>query len=274
MTVFFVCERAMSELSIIGLGWLGEPLAHALLARGMTITGSVTSEAKACRLRAEGVHALCWQATQGMPLPAELVAPVMIVMLPPGRCHDYLDALSSIVTAMRLHGGKQLLFISSTSVYGLTDTGCEVWQSHPDEERGQLLLAAERLLIQSGFLVTIVRAAGLFGPGRYPGRFLAGRKTSRAGAPVNLVHQADMIGITSNILTQGAWGQLFNACAPSHPTRRAFYERACTLAGLPLPEFSDESMAGKQIDGSLVERVLGYRYTYPDPSAALMSLLA
>ena len=264
----------MSQLSIVGLGWLGEPLAHALTAEGMLVVGSVTSEAKACRLRAQGLTVQCWQAALEQPLPASLVAPIMILTLPPGRCPDYLAALTAIIESMKRQGGQKVLFISSTSVYGVDDLGIESRHPQPDEARGELLLAAERLLMKSGLTHTIVRAAGLFGPGRYPGRFLAGRQTTRGGAPVNLVHQADMLGIIRAILAQEAWGMLFNACAPSHPTRRAFYTRACTLAGLPLPEFVDDEVAGKQIDGSLVERVLGYHYQYPDPSAALVSLLA
>lgn len=263
----------MSEVSIIGLGWLGEPLAHALMAEGLGVVGSVTSEAKASRLQAEGVAAYCWQSQSGQPFPAHLVAPLMIVTLPPGRCPDYLATLTILLRAMKQHGARQLLFVSSTSVYGVADAGSESWHPTPDEARGELLLAAERLLMTSGLPLTVVRAAGLYGPGRYPGRFLSGRRTSGGGAPVNLVHQADMIGIIRTIVARGAWGALFNACAPGHPSRRAFYERACTLAGLPQPEFVDDGVAGKQIDGSLVERLLGYSYLYPDPSVALGSLL-
>ena len=79
------------------------------------------------------------------------------------------------------------------------------------------------------------------------------------------MHREDVIGIVEQILRQQSWGELFNLCAPGHPSRQAFYTLACELAGLPLPRFTDQLAGGKQIDGSKVCRVLGYAYQYPDP---------
>lgn len=121
----------MSELSIIGLGWLGEPLARVLATEGMTVMGSVSSEVKAARLQAEGIMAHCWRAELGEPLPTAPARPIMIVMLPPSRCPDYLVVLTTILASMEQYGGQKLLFISSTSVYGMNDSGAESWSPIP-----------------------------------------------------------------------------------------------------------------------------------------------
>lgn len=64
------------DISIIGLGWLGWPLAKQLMASGYNVRGSVTSIAKQQQLSAElpemNVH--CWQADEQVALPEALLA--------------------------------------------------------------------------------------------------------------------------------------------------------------------------------------------------------
>jgi nucleoside-diphosphate-sugar epimerase len=90
-------------------------------------------------------------------------------------------------------------------------------------------------------------------------------------APVNLVHLVDVVSILLLILQQQRWGEVFNACAPAHPSRREFYSQACDRLAIPRPLFGHEAASGKQIDGSKVERMLGYSYQIPDPLAWLSS---
>ena len=117
-------------------------------------------------------------------------------------------------------GIKRLLYVSSTSVYGGAGAMAEDQPARPDTARGEQMLAAEQAVLHCGIGdITLLRPAGLYGPGRYPGRFLAGKTCAQGGQGVNLVHREDVIGIVAQILRQQAWGQLFNVCAPLHPSR-------------------------------------------------------
>lgn len=262
----------MDRISIIGLGWLGLPLAQALQARGFSVAGSCTTPEKSQQLSVAGIRATCWNGDSGEPVPETLCAETMILTLPPSRCQDYLGLLQRLLSQFAEAGCQQLILISSTSVYGAAATGHEEAEPCPDSARGERMLHAEQLVRTSRIPQwAILRPAGLFGPGRHPGRFLSGKATDDGRAPVNLVHLVDVVGILLLILQQQRWGEVFNACAPAHPSRREFYSQACDRLAIPRPLFGHEAASGKQIDGSKVERMLGYSYQIPDPLAWLSS---
>ena len=122
------CERLLgrfrrsTHLSIIGLGWLGWPLAKQLAASGYHVRGSVTSMTKKQQLATEKpeIDVQCWQADEQAELPDSLFAPLMIITIPPGKLSRYFEALQSLVLQARQHGVQHLIYISSTSVYGGT----------------------------------------------------------------------------------------------------------------------------------------------------------
>lgn len=263
-----------NAISIIGLGWLGWPLAKQLVAEGYQVTGTVTTVAKQQRLAVEepAVSILCWQAEEQ--LPPSLCAPVMVITLPPGKLDDYAVALQTLITRAREGGVCHLIYISSTSVYGEKGHCDESSPLMPETAQAVSLVQVEQFVQQAGFpFCTILRPSGLFGPGRYPGRFLSGKTLAGGGRVVNLVHQTDVIGVIS-VLLQQPCNDIFNLAAPDHPTRAQFYGQACQHAGLPLPQFSDMDDDGKLIDGGRVESVLGYHYQVRDLMAWLQSATA
>jgi nucleoside-diphosphate-sugar epimerase len=116
----------------------------------------------------------------------------------------------------------------------------------------------------------VLRFAGLIGPGRHPARFLAAKKGVPApNAPVNLIHLDDCCGIIETIIEKRLEGT-FNACAPSHPARREFYEIACSHLGIAPPEFdeTDES-AGREISIVKLLEETGYNFIHSDLYKAL-----
>ncbi|WP_250885952.1 SDR family NAD(P)-dependent oxidoreductase [Shewanella jiangmenensis] len=213
--------------------------------------------------------------------PALLDADVLVINLPPGlRRGDsgYLERLSRLIVAMKT-APKRLIFISTTGVYpDLVQTMTES-DACVHSPVAAVLLGAETLF--AGLNTTVVRFAGLVGPGRHPGRFFAG-KTCVGGAnmPVNLVHLADCIAAVQLLISAPDVEAVYNLCAPIHPDKKTFYTEAARLAGLPLPDFVADDLAdsaadaqdnkgGKTIDGSLICRVHGFEYRYCDPMALL-----
>ncbi len=259
------------RITIIGLGWLGQALAMRWQQHGGQVFGSCRTAEKRTQLQQQGVSAFTWQSGEPVELPS---ADCLVLTLPPSTfaatgTADYVSALAQCVQAAADKGYRQVIQISSTGVYGRQDSGRDDQPIHPDSERGQLLWRAEQAIRQGPLPWTILRSAGQIGPGRHPGRFLAGKTVSDGGAPVNLVHQQDLVTVLCALLERPCPGETFNLCAPDHPSREQFYTAACAAAGLPIPVFRDQSTLGLCIDGRRVMEVVGCHYAVTDLMAWL-----
>ena len=116
------------------------------------------------------------------------------------------------------------------------------------------------------FQTTIVRFGGLIGYSRNPGKFFSNARQVRdPDANVNLIHRDDCINIISQIVEQGVWGEDFNCCADTHPSKREFYTQATQRIGAAAPDFDESSdMSFKIISNQKVKRVLNYSFMHPD----------
>ena len=176
-----------------------------------------------------------------------------------------IDGFRRLVGKIEASPVAAVLFVSSTSVYPMDSQ--LVAESDGAETPDHPLVSIENLFRQSRkFRTTIVRFGGLIGASRHPGRFFRGNKTvSNPDAGVNLIHQQDCLKIIERIVSGQVWGETFNACADTHPSKRAFYSRAASLAGAPAPFFAaSDSQPGKIIDNRKLKRVLDYQFQHPD----------
>jgi len=257
-------------VSILGCGWFGQALADALLRKGTAVQGSTTSPDKLAVLQNAGVIPylidLAGEADPGV-YASFFSCDVLVVSIPPRVLQQpagsFLKQVEKLIGLLCRYEAKQIIFISSTSVYG-DNCGSvdERDEPKPDHVSGEVLLAAERMFReQTLFRTAIVRFGGLIGPGRDPGRFFAGKKDVPNGlAPVNLIHLRDCIGICQAVLQKQWYGYTLNACAPQHPSRKGFYTKASHDAGLELPEFVDESVAVKIVNSVYAGPELGYEF--------------
>jgi nucleoside-diphosphate-sugar epimerase len=266
-------------VSILGCGWFGRALAGALIAKGITVKGSTTSQEKLDELSALDIKPyLINLSDEGKNDTGFFDCDVLIVSIPPkfrkGESSAFIPKIEHLIKLIKQHQINHVIYTSSTGVYG--DHQCivnELDEAKPENEPGQLLRKAEQLFkTQTNFKPTIIRFAGLVGPGRHPGRFFAGKTNVPNGlSAVNMVHLDDAVGITIAVIEKAARGQLFNACAPSHPTRAEFYTRFTNQLELPLPEFADGSAILKQIESVNVQAQLAYRFKYDDWLSAVLS---
>lgn len=259
-------------------------MADALVAAGYHVKGSTTRETQRDVLRESGVEPYVLRfmpKLEGNPQDF-FACDVLVVTIPPKPPipqqdeQVYLEALVHELYK-RLEPATKLIVTSSTSVYAkrgmLVDETDDVM---PESSRGQALRAYEQALQRCP--VAILRLAGLFGQGRQPGRFLAGRiNLAGAASPVNMVHGDDVVAIISQLITQlladndAVLEDIFNVCADSHPTRQDFFTKAAELMGLTPPTFSDEPAPYVLVNNQKLKRVLGYEYTYGDVLEALTS---
>ncbi len=125
------------------------------------------------------------------------------------------------------------------------------------------------------FKTTVLRFGGLIGEDRHPIKFLAGRENlENPEAPINLIHQLDCIGIIEAIICHPeisgqndklSFGEIFNAVAPFHPTRKVYYSQKALELNLPKPEFNENKPSvGKIISSEKVTTILGYVFQKPE----------
>ena len=283
----------MTQISILGCGWLGLPLAKALLENGFLVKGSTTSVGKLSVLENSGIQPYLINLTPtlskgegGETIEAFLESSkTLIIDIPPklrgNSKEDFVGKIKTLIPFIEKSSIENVLFISSTSVYGDTSSfDCaqddtlsvtEETKLNPDTESGKQLVKVEQLLQSNlNFKTTILRFGGLIGEDRHPIKFLAGRKNiENPNAPVNLIHQEDCVGIILEILRQAQKDKLersetFNAVTPFHPSRKEYYTQKAIDLALDLPEFNAEnSNFGKTISSSKIEKVLGYVFVKP-----------
>jgi len=258
------------QISILGTGWLGLPLAKAIVNNGMAVKGSTTTPEKLLVLKEAGIDPYLIDLDKD---PSEVIgnflhgSELLIINIPPRvKASDatYAERLSILLPFLGQEEVSKVLFVSSTSVYADNDDlVTEFTLPIPDTESGKQVLEAELLFEEAtAFKTSIIRFGGLIGAGRHPVKFLAGRENlANPDAPVNLIHQDDCIGIILKIIGANSWGEVFNGVFPNHPSREVYYTTQAKEFGLPLPQFNhNEPSVGKTVVGDKVPAVLGYTY--------------
>ena len=278
----------MKQISILGCGWLGLPLAKTLLENGFKVNGSTTSDTKISVLEKNGIqpYLVALTAVEGFNDEKEINlflknSEILIIDIPPKLrvtvSENFVKKIQNLIPHIEKSTVEKVIFVSSTAVYNdlpLNHTGSDKnWitenvRPEPDTESGKQLLEAEFLLQNNkDFQATIVRFGGLIGDDRHPITFLAGRKNvENPDGPINLIHQKDCIGIIDAILRQAQkgnwkWNEVFNAVAPFHPSRKDYYTQKAVALNLEIPEFDGtKTSIGKTVLSEKIERVLDYTF--------------
>ncbi|MGY3942659.1 NAD-dependent epimerase/dehydratase family protein [Aeromonas tecta] len=258
-------EANMSQTGILGAGWLGLPLAKALQDAGKRVLVTVSSAEKAERLRGEGIAALPLLMAPQMAAPLPFTCDEMVICVPPSKTEDYPAAVARLCLLAKAAGTKKVLFISATSVWAPGQSEEEM--PSPAHARGARMLAAEQAVQAAGFeCAMVLRPAGLYGPARHPGQFLAGKTLDGGDQAVNLVHLDDVVAACLLMLDKGQDGDAYNLSAPVHPRREQLYPFASRLLGLTPPIFTEPRGDFLPIEGQRICQRLGFVYRWPDPA--------
>ncbi|NTU68316.1 MAG: SDR family oxidoreductase [Chlorobiaceae bacterium] len=267
------------RISILGCGWLGLPLAQEFIGAGYRVKGSTTRAEKLEGLKAAGIEPfriVLGEAAEG-DLEGFLDSEVLIVNIPPGRGEEavgvHVEQISRLIDALAGSPVEKVLFVSSTSVYPpLNREVFEQDASDPDAAEGfggrALLYVEDMLRSETAFRTTVVRFSGLIGHDRNPARYLLRMKElADPEQPMNLIHRDDCIGIISAIISQGKWGEVYNASCELHPKRKEFYEVAAESLGVELPSAAAPAPPKpfKTVGSRKLVESLGYRFLHPDP---------
>lgn len=264
------------QISILGCGWLGLPLAKSFIEKGFKINGSTTSTSQLSILENFLINSFLISINEKR-IDGKLDAflensEILIIAIPPklrgNETENFVSKIKNIIPFIENSGVQKVIFVSSTSVYANDNLlVTENTISKPENESGKQLLEVEKLLLSnSNFETTIIRFGGLIGEDRNPTRMLSGKKNIEyPDAPINLIHQVDCIGIIQKIIETNSFQEIFNAVAAFHPTRKEYYSKKASDLGLEMPEFDNSKPSiGKTISNQKVIENLNYTFIKPN----------
>jgi nucleoside-diphosphate-sugar epimerase len=264
------------NISILGCGWLGLPLAKVLIVNHFSVKGSTTPQDKLSLVEENKIQPFSLSLNKNEiigNIDAFLAdSEVLIINIPPklrgNSSENFVAKIKTLIPFIEKSSIKKVVFVSSTSVYA--DDNSMVTEEtipKPETEGGKQLLEAEKLLQNNkNFQTTILRFGGLIGEDRHPIKFIAGRENlENPDGTINLIHQKDCIGILLKIIETNSWNETFNAAAPFHPTREVYYTQKAIELDLILPKFNKEKPSvGKVIVSDKLEKKLEHKYEYPN----------
>ncbi len=243
------------KVTIIGMGWIGLPLAKKLVMDGHRVIGTVTSEEKRRRITDEGIE--CWVLnSDNSQISTKIIEQTesLIVTIPPfPPSEEYAQYLLKIVNQF---GEVPLLYTSSIGVYEgygeFKEDSSQLLNIHPVRQ-------AEKVLTEYNCNTTLVRLGGLFGPNRHPIKFLAGRTFNKPDTHINFIHLNDAVGIIAALIEQPLDG-VVNAVYPEFPSKSDYYTKAALHYKLPIPDFSNAEQKERRIYSERVTKELNYKF--------------
>lgn len=184
---------------------------------------------------------------------------------------------------------KEFIYISSTGVYGNFD-GAWVDESsttEPTREGGKACLEAEQLIRNSsiGPVATVLRFAGIYGPGRVPTRkIIESRQWDKLSAEgyVNLIHVEDGARIIDLVSKQKHLNETILVSDGNPAIRKQYYEFIAGHFGfteIPWAEgtgslASSRAAANKRISNSKLLALTDYQFEFPDYQSGLTQAFA
>lgn len=227
---------------IVGCGDVGCRLALQLVARDITVTGIVRSEASAAALARLGI------AAQIADLDADAISDLpaadwLFHFAPPPEMGETDPRFAQVLDALS-QPPLRLIYLSTSAVYG----DCEGrWIDEdealkPKSARGHRRLDAERRALaygeRHGIAAMILRVPGIYGPGRLPLQRL------KSGTPLvqrdqspytNRIHADDLASAALRVAEAGEPGAAYNVSDGQPTTMSDYFFRCAALLGLPPP---------------------------------------
>ena len=280
--------RSSSKILIVGCGDIGTPLGIQLSNEGDEVWGLRRSSRLPAPLHT--LHADVTNAESLRPLRKNDFAYVVVTLTPGGFSDDhyrrvFVEGLGNVLAALNRSALKHLLFVSSTSVYHQTDGGWvdEDTPVHPPTFSGKRLLEAEQLLADSGLSYSVIRFAGIYGPGRR--RLIEQVRAGKGCAErpplyTNRIHSHDCVGFLKFLLHLHQQGESLEDCyigVDSTPvTMWAIKTWMASTMGIDPQSLSAEQTSRRNSKRCSNRRLLasGYQLQYPDFRDGYRSLIA
>jgi nucleoside-diphosphate-sugar epimerase len=264
------------KLLIVGYGWLGQLLAPQLVKAGHAVyvtrrTAMVAADSVV------GVKGLVLDLNLPVSANEQMASifndAIVICAIAPGKqdaSNNYVQSLQHLTALMQQYHSRAVVHFSSSGIYqgldGDVDESVTIMAQHM---RVKLLADGELALQQFHRCVTL-RLAGLMGPGRHPGRYIANKILPDPAAPLNMVHATDIIAAVQLLLTQPQLPVgIFNLCCPTPISRQQFYQRATSLTGTEVA-FTASTSCRRRVCPQRFIHQFGFTYRFASASDGLM----
>lgn len=266
---------------IVGCGYTGSRLARRLVAAAAEVTITVRDAARAAELGAE-LGARGARADFDDPSSWHGLIPagaIVACLAPPG-----LDPVGGMRLALATaERAARFIYVSSTGVYaaGAGQWVDEQWPIAPTTPAGAARFAAEAVVTESVLSTVVLRAAGIYGPGRgLAERIAAGtyRIVGDGRSHVSRIHVDDLVEVIVRAGASEVTGPINVADDDPAPIGEVADAIAASL-GMPLPprvapdsvspEIAGMLMADRKVANHRMKQTLGLALRYPSWRAVL-----
>lgn len=249
-------EKQKRRILIAGCGYIGETLADSMHSAGWEVIALTNSEGSAIKLRVEKAYRIEAVSISNREAVQSFAADehrfdVAVHCASSARGGGaasyrqvYVEGCRNLVEILQ---PVRLLYTSSTSVYPQVDGELidEESRAFPTAETGRILREAEDIVLAAGG--TVVRLAGLYGPGRsiLLRTFLEGNASidfreanpTPDGRWINQVHRDDVASALSHLISRrdSIEREIYNLCDSKPMTQRDVYRVMSKMFGKPEP---------------------------------------
>ena len=126
--------------------------------------------------------------------------------------------------------------------------------------------------LRSRLKATVLRIAGIYGPGRNPLNWIRQRRVPYSPRWVNLIHVEDLAGICLAALERGRPGEIYNVSDGTPRRWSDIMDEAAARWQIPRPESASSPKLGKRLSIDKLTRELDYKMRHPDLFTALEPL--
>lgn len=280
---------------IFGCGYLGHRVAQRWLQEAAPVYAVTRSAQRAAEWEQEGLRAIVADITRPETL-RELPSAATVLYAVGYDRHSGLsrqalqcDGLQHVLAALSPET-QRFLYVSSTGVYGPSegDWVDETTPCNPNREAGRVQVLAEQVLQNHPLAArtTVLRMAGIYGPGRIPrlADLAAGQPLAISDTGyLNLIHVDDAARVLVAAEGPGKLPQRFNV-SDGHPCRRRdFYRHLARLLALPEPAFVEPTAEAaatargqdnKRVSNRRLLQELGAEFLYPSYEEGLAAIVA
>lgn len=267
---------------IVGLGYVGAALAQELVGAGGRVVGTTRDEAKARRLRANGVEVHVTDLADAVAV-ADLWphGAALVHTAPPSRGSVGEDRLATVLAQRaRNKGAAALVYLSTTGLYAERDGGWvdEESPTAPRDAAAQARLVTEegylRAAMELGIVGVAFRLAGIYGPGRgLRERVREGRVRLWGGGHqiLNRVHRDDIVRfVRAALAAPASMGGIYNLADDEPASLREQARYHAELLGLPVPpdapmvEAPSPTLTGsRRVSNAKAKRVFALELHHP-----------
>jgi nucleoside-diphosphate-sugar epimerase len=258
---------------ILGCGFTGRVLARLLIDRGVRVRGTTRHAEGADALARIGAeHALLDTARPGTLVGFAREMEIVFDMIPPLRTRSrsggeaFADPTADLIRASEGAGIRRFVYLGSTAVYGSADADWvdEETPVRPDSPRARARHAAEESLRaahrERGFPSVIVRAPGIYGPGRtLVDRIRRGayRVVGDGRNYMNRIHVEDLAAGLLAAAERGREGATYVVSDDCPERARVVADFCAALVGAPPPPSMDPAEAARAMGGSTLAMLRG-----------------